>query len=204
MRSEAAAIDAASRSAIVVLTRAPRCNRSLIVAMESSTSASVGRAFTARQHSIEAELLLVSGVLDEWPASTEPSARTIRGRPHQQQQQHDKSKLAFGRPARKNQLNEASTRQAKCHTYRSRPSRYQVSRHPQRVLVTGGTGIRGSHIVRKLGEKQCAAVLAPPHSDYDLREHADATRMIRRHEAKPRHSSGCRRRRHRRQPRRSR
>ncbi len=49
----------------------------------------------------------------------------------------------------------------------------------QRVLVTGGSGFLGGHVVRKLGEKSCAAVLAPPHSDYDLREHADVIRIYR-------------------------
>jgi nucleoside-diphosphate-sugar epimerase len=36
--------------------------------------------------------------------------------------------------------------------------------------VTGGAGLLGSHVVCTLRDKRCAAVFAPPRSDFDSRE----------------------------------
>jgi GDP-L-fucose synthase len=49
----------------------------------------------------------------------------------------------------------------------------------QRVLVTGGSGFLGGHLVKRLNAKRCGQVAAPPSSEYDLRDHADIVRMYR-------------------------
>ena len=49
----------------------------------------------------------------------------------------------------------------------------------QRVLITGGSGFLGRHVVGQCRDKGCAAVIAPLHAEYDLRERADVIRMYR-------------------------
>lgn len=47
----------------------------------------------------------------------------------------------------------------------------------KRILVTGGTGFLGTHVVAKLREKGPAAVIAPGSTEYDLVEQANIVRV---------------------------
>ena len=47
----------------------------------------------------------------------------------------------------------------------------------QRALVTGGSGFLGRHLVERLRKSGCRAILAPPRSEYDLRDPLAASRL---------------------------
>ncbi|GBC77251.1 GDP-L-fucose synthase [bacterium HR08] len=48
----------------------------------------------------------------------------------------------------------------------------------KRVVVTGGAGFLGSHVVEKLRERGCRYVFVPRSAVYDLREKADIVRLL--------------------------
>jgi GDP-L-fucose synthase len=51
--------------------------------------------------------------------------------------------------------------------------------HTQRVLVTGGNGFLGTHVVARVRECSCEAVFAPGKREYDLRDHDAIVRLYR-------------------------
>jgi GDP-L-fucose synthase len=48
----------------------------------------------------------------------------------------------------------------------------------KRVLVTGGSGFLGSHLVEKLRERECSAIVIPRSREWDLREKGCVVRLL--------------------------
>lgn len=48
----------------------------------------------------------------------------------------------------------------------------------KRVLVTGGTGFLGSHLVRRLEARGCRTIILPRSKDYDLRDPVQVSRLF--------------------------
>src|SRR2546425_6966814 len=49
----------------------------------------------------------------------------------------------------------------------------------QRVLITGGNGFLGTHVVARVRERSSEAVFAPTKREYDLRDHDAIIRLYR-------------------------
>lgn len=48
----------------------------------------------------------------------------------------------------------------------------------KRVLVTGGSGFLGSHMIAALQEKDCAQIITPTHKEYDLSSEKDVSGLM--------------------------
>jgi GDP-L-fucose synthase len=48
----------------------------------------------------------------------------------------------------------------------------------RRVLVTGGAGFLGTHVVRNIREQGCQTVIVPRSREFDLREKAAIIRLL--------------------------
>ena len=48
----------------------------------------------------------------------------------------------------------------------------------KRVMVTGGAGFLGSAVTKRLGALGCRGIIVPRSREYDLRERADARRVL--------------------------
>lgn len=56
-----------------------------------------------------------------------------------------------------------------------------ISLADKRIIVTGGAGFLGSHLIRRLLQMKCRNVFAPTHSEYDLTDGSAVKRLFTEH-----------------------